>query len=296
MKLFFLSFYLFISLICSSQQKNISFQNIKTYDKVLKGNINGKYDITIYLKAEKFSEDHMYAFSVKGWYYYNNVKKTIPLVGVYNPTEGLTLFNLSDKTLEKKILDLNFPEDVIWKKLEAIETIKTFNEKFTISDAKEKNTWVNNSKSFSLEINNLDDSFLIEDLKLLKIDKTVINLSKYSIYHKNLEIISKKTNPNETRILLSYEEMGNPNIQGVCGGAEDLGYIILIYNNKNELTYIDEIEIDNCRAFISSELIKTNNTKILKYKVTESSGDNETKQTITIDTEAVTLTKQTTNG
>lgn len=291
MKLFFLSLFLLISSLCSSQQKNISLQNIRTFDKVLKGNINGKYDITIYLKAEKFSEDHMYAFSVKGWYYYNNVKKPIPLVGVYDPAEGLTLFNLSDKTLEKKILDLNFPEDVVWKKLEAIESIKTYNEKFTISDSKEKNIWINNSKRFSLEINNLDDSFLIEDLKLLKIDKTIINLSKYSIYHKNLEILSKKINPNETRILLSYEEMGNPNIQGVCGAAEDFGYIILAFNNKNELTYLDEIEINNCRAFISSEEIKTNNNKILKYKITESISDKEVTKNITIDTESVTLIK-----
>lgn len=296
MKPFFLSFYLFISLICSSQQKNISLQNIRTFDKVLKGNINGKYDITIYLKSEKFSEDHMYAFSVKGWYYYNNVKKPIPLVGVYDPTEGLTLFNLSDKILEKKILDLDFSGDVVWKKLEAIESIKTFNEKFTISDSKEKNIWISNSKSLSLDINNLDDCFLIEDLILLKIDKTAINLSKYSLYHKNLEIVSKKTNQNETRILLSYEEMGNPNIQGMCGAAEDFGYIVLVYNNKNELNYLEEIEIENCRAFISSEEIKTNNKKILKYKVTESSGDKEVQKTITIDTEGVTLTKQTTNG
>lgn len=291
MKIFFLNFCLFISLVCSSQQKNISLQNIRTYDKVLKGSINGKYDITIYLKAEKFSEDHMYAFSVKGWYYYNNVKKPIPLVGVYDPAEGLTLFNLSDKVLEKKILDLDFPEGVIWKKLEAIESIKTYNEKFTISDSKEKNIWINNSKSFSLDISNLDDSFLIEDLILLKIDKTVINLSEYSIYHKDLEIISKKTSPSETRILLKYEELGNPNIQGVCGAAEDFGYVILVYNNKNELTYLDEIEIDNCRAFISSEEIKTNNKKILKYKITESISDKQVTKNITIDTESVTLIK-----
>lgn len=291
MKSFFFSFCLFVTFICHSQQKSISLQHIRTLDKVLNGSIDGKYDITIYLKVENFSDDHTHVFSVKGWYYYNNVKKNIPLAGVYSPQNGLTLFNITDKIQEKKILELDFPGGVIWEKLDAIEAFKGYNEKFAISMSEKENAWYANSKKLSLQIHNLENSFLISDLNLLKMDKTVINLSNYILYHKDFEIISKKTTPNETRLLLKYEELGNPNIQGMCGAAEDFGYIILAFNNKNELTYLNEIEIDNCRGFKSSEVIKTNNKNILKYKVSESNVDKDVSKIITIDTESVTLIK-----
>lgn len=291
MRLLFFSFCLFISSVCHSQQKNISLQHIRTFDKVLNGSIDGKYDITIYLKVENFSEDHMHIFSVKGWYHYNNVKKNIPLVGVYSPQNGLILFNITDKNLEKKVLDLDFPGNVVWEKLEAIEGFKGYNEKFSISSSEKENAWLTNSKKLSLQIHNLENSYLINDLNLLKIDKTVINLSNYFLYYEEFEIVSKKTSSNETRLLLKYEEPGNPNVQGVCGAAQDFGYIILVFNNKNDLIYLNEIEIDNCRSFKSSEVIATNNKNIIKYKITESMGDKETVKTVTIDTESVTFIK-----
>lgn len=291
MKNVFLIAFLMVSTISFSQQKNISLQYIRTYDKVLKGSIDDRYDITIYLKVENFSEDHMHVFSVKGWYYYDNVKKTIPLVGAYSPQNGLILFNLSDKELEIKILDLDFPGGSVWEKIETIGKVENFNEKFIISDTKEENVWLTNSKKLKLNINNLEDNFLIEDLNLLKIDKTVIDLSKYSLYHKDFEIVSKKITPNETRVLLKYEESGNPNIQGMCGASEDFGYVFLIFNAKNELTYLNELEIENCRGLISSEEIKTSDKKILKYKITDSSDQKEVVKTVTIDIAAITLTK-----
>lgn len=291
MKAFLLSVFLLVSMGGSSQVKNVSLQTIKTNDKIITGSLDKKYNITMYLKVENYSEDHMYAFSLKGWYYYDNVKKPIPLVGISNPAGDLTLFNVTDKVLEKKILDFDFPGNGTWEKLDAIESFKGFNEKFIISDTKEGNTWESGSKKLSFTINNPENHFLIDDIRLLKIGNTTVNLSKYSINHDDLKIVSKKITPNEVRVLFQYEDMGNPNVQGQCGGATDSGYIILTFNNKTELTYLSEIQTDNCRSFIYSEPIKTNDNKLLKLKITESMGDKETFKTITIDTESVTFIK-----
>lgn len=291
MKKIILLFFLITS-TCFSQQKNISIESFRTNDRIFYGSIDDKYDITIYLKIEKFSEDHLFIYSVKGWYYYNKVKKMIPLVGIYNPMKGMTLFNTTDKVFEKKILDFDF-SGVVWDKLEEIENFKNFNEKFFISkNPTENNTWSNNTKNLKVTINNeLQDIYVFEDFKFLKIDNSVINLSNYHIGYKNLEIISKKLSTLETRLLLKYEQAGNPNIQGNCGGATDFGYIILVLNNKKELIQFEEIEIENCRGFIYSENLQKNNKKILQFKITDSSDDKEISKTITIDTESIRLIK-----
>jgi hypothetical protein len=291
MKKVILLFFL-ITLTCFSQQKNISIESFRTNDRIFYGSIDDKYDITIYLKVENFSEDHLFVYSVKGWYYYNKVKKNIPLVGVYNPMTGLTLFNTTDKVFEKKILDFDF-SGVVWDKLDEIENFKNYSEKFFISnDSKENNIWSNNTKNLKLTLNNeLENLYVFEDFKFLKIGNSIINLSNYHLNYRHLEVISKKVSASEIRLLLRYEQFGNPNIQGMCGGATDFGYIILAVNTKNELIQFEKIEIENCRAFINSEDLQEKNKKILKYKITDSNGDKENSKIITIDTESIRLIK-----
>lgn len=286
-------FFFLTTLTCFSQQKNISIESFRTNDRIFYGSIDDKYEITIYLKVENFSEDHLFVYSVKGWYYYNKIKKNIPLVGVFNPMTGLTLFNTNDKTFEKKILDFDFPGFVVWKKLNEIETFNNFNEKFFISNnPKENNTWSNNTKNLKLTLNNeLEDIYVFEDFKFLKIGNSIVNLSNYHLKYKDLEIISKKSLASELRLLLKYEQSGNPNIQGMCGAATDFGYIILVINNKNELIQFEEIELEHCRAFVHSESLEENNKKIFKYKITDSSNDKEVSKTISIDTESITIIK-----
>lgn len=292
MKKNILLFFFLTTLTCFSQQKNISIESFRTNDRIFYGSIDDKYDITIYLKVENFSEDHLFVYSVKGWYYYNKQKKNIPLVGVYNPMTGLTLFNTTDKVFGEKILEFDFT-GVVWDKLDEIEAFKNYNEKFFISNIpKEANTWSNNAKNLKLTINNeLEDIYVFEDFKFLKIGSSIINLSNYHLNYRDLEIISKKTSTSEIRLLLKYEQFGNPNIQGMCGGAMDFGYIILVINTKNELIQFEEIEIENCRAFIHSEDLQEKNKKILKYKITDSNGDKDNNKIITIDTESIRLIK-----
>ncbi len=289
-KLFFVFFIL--TLFCFSQEKKISLEKFKTIDKTFKGTIDHKYDVTLYLKLEHFSEDHLYSYSVKGWYYYNKIKKKIPLVGVFNPMNGLTLINTLDKNFEKNVLAFNY-SGVIWDQLNKIETFKNFEEKIFISNQSiENNTWSNQTKTLKININNnLDELHVFENFQFLKIGTSTINLSDYQINYEDLKIISKKNSPNETRILLEYKQLGNLNIQGRCGGAIDFGYIILAFNDKNELLQIEEIELDNCRGFIYSEQLKNDNKKILKFKTTDTSDNKEQSKIIMIDTQSISIVK-----
>ncbi len=198
-------------------------------------------------------------------------------------------YNLSDKKLESRIINLDFPGIGIWEKLDKINQILDFNEKFNFSDIESENFWISGTKKYKFSINNPENAFIITDYNILKINSTNLNLNNYIQYHQNLEIVSKNINSKETKILLKYEELGNPNIQGMCGAAEDFGYIFLYLNEQNDVVYFNEIEIDNCRGMISSEEIETGNKNILKYRVTNSQKEKENVKIITIDLNSVSL-------
>lgn len=283
--------FLFLLLSFTSfSQKNISLEKITTTDKMFSGRIDDKYDITLYLKKYQMAEDHLGVFSVKGWYYYDKYKKNIPLVGVQNPATGLTLFALKDKKIEENILKLNYSGN-IWDITDSIENISNYSEKFSISDSDETNVWMSNGKTSKLTIHNSSDLFLLEDYYFLKLNNEKINLSNFNLNYENFEIVATKKGSNETRILLGYSQPGNHNLQGMCGGATDSGYVILSFNDKNELLQFEELEIDNCRMFQYSEELESNSKTVMKYKITMSSGDKEIEKNVSIDKESITFIK-----
>lgn len=281
---------LFLAVNCFAQNKNISLEKITTTDKMFTGRIDDKYEITLYLKKYQMAEDHLGVYSVKGWYYYDKYKKNIPLVGVQNPATGLTLYVLKDKKTEENILKLNYSGN-IWDITDSIENISNYSEKFSISDSDESNVWISNNKTSKLTIYNSSDLFLLEDYYFLKLNNDRINLSNFNLNYENLEIVATKKGSNETRILLEYSQPGSHNLQGMCGGATDSGYIILSFNDKNELLLLDELEIENCRMFQYSEELESNSKTVMKYKITMSSGDKEIVKNVSIDKESITFIK-----
>lgn len=278
-----------ISFKVNSQEYKMSIEQIKTNEKILYGSIADKYDITLYLKVITYSEDHLSAYSVKGWYYYNSVKKNIPLVGISNPMGGLTLYSLKNKALEDKLAAFDLPGNTVWEKMDYAESIAEYEEKFTITGVETENKWKNKAKELSLKIYNFDtESSIDNELKFLKLDKDhVINLNDFDLNYSDLKIVTSVKTKSETRILLEYEYQGNANVQGRCGAATDTGYIILSFNSKNELNFIEELELDNCMNSVYSEPIKTNNKDLWQFKIITSGGDKDVERKVTVDTKAI---------
>lgn len=283
-----------ISFKVSSQGYKISIERITTNEKIFYGSIGDKYDITLYLKALTFSEDHLDVYSVKGWYYYNSVKKNIPVVGIYNPINGLTLYALKDKALEEKIATFNLPGDTVWDKIEYVNSIKEYEEKFTMTeDTEAENKWKNKTKELGFKIYNFNNESIVSELVFLKLDKNkTISLNDLHIGYPKLEIINTIKTKSETKILLDYEYYANSNLQGRCGAAMNNGYIILSFNSKNELNFIDELITEDCMNSIYSEEIISNNKDLIQFKIIDSSGDKETEKKITINTKVIAFSNE----
>lgn len=120
---------------------------------LLEGTIADKYQITMYLEYDNFclyDNKWNYARTLKGWYYYNNRKIKLPLIGsekYYETNDGQ----------ESKIM-LYVPTDIKDNIRENACDLEEFNEIFIAEALKEKNgfcsfelmRWkTNNSKSFS---------------------------------------------------------------------------------------------------------------------------------------------------
>lgn len=283
---------LFLTVNVFAQEYKINVEQIKTDSQILHGSIDGKYDITIYLKLASYSEDHSGIYSVSGWYHYDKFKKNIPIAGLYDFTDGLTLYALKDTSLQEKIISFDIPGGNVWDKIEYIKAISNFEEKFTISDG-DKNKWSSKSNELKLTVYNFQNNPIVKEFVLLRLNKsTVVNLSDLSIVYDELQIINTIKTKSETKILLEYQTGGNSNIQGMCGGATDSGYIILSFDSNNKLNYKEILEVENCRSFVYSEKIASNEKSKLKFKITNSNGGKEQVTKIIVDTNSISFSKE----
>lgn len=289
-KIFFL---LLITFNAFSQEYKINLEQFRTKSKIFHGSIDGKYDITIYLKLSSFSDDHQGVYSVKGWYYYNQYKKNIPIVGIYDFSDGLTLYSLKNKTLEDQIVTFNVPGKNVWTKIDYIKSITDFEEKLTIYNEAADTKWFSKTKELKLKVFDLQDNPIVKDFAFLKLDnKTTIDLAGFSIAYDHLEIVNSTKTKLETKVLLKYKIGGNPNIQGMCGAATDSGYIILSFDAQNNLNYKDELILNDCRGSIYSEKLASAEKSKLRFKTTSSSGDKNIVKQIIVDTKSISFIKE----
>ncbi|MCV9927748.1 hypothetical protein OIU83_08805 [Flavobacterium sp. LS1R49] len=284
-KTFLLLAFLLMTLFhLSAQNLKIELQNIRTEEKVMTGSIDGKYPISVYLNFYNSSEDHMRIYSVKGWYYYENIKKKIPLVGIYDG--GLTLYSFKTKEQQNQVLNFE-SKGTIWEKIDILKNLTGFDEKFSYSeDDKSGNEWTDGKKKLKLELFNQDISILKEyqllNIKNPKINKN-INLTDLGIYDRDFELVNFTNTATGTKILLKFDYNSRFNIQGMCGAGSEAGYTILNYDSNFSLITIQRAEIESCLNNVYYEEIKNDVKYIKKFKLSENGSDTKIAKTITIN-------------
>ncbi len=170
MKKYLLTLILLLTVLAnlSAQNKNISIEKVVVNDKLLTGTIDDKYKISIYLKFYASSGDDSQIYSVKGWYYYDKVKKKIPLVGIYYG--DLTLYVFKTKEQQDKVLNFKTNSNRFWEGMEELQNLQGYTEKFNFSchDKKNAGEWTNSNKKLNLRINNSSIS-IFNETEYLKI-------------------------------------------------------------------------------------------------------------------------------
>lgn len=259
--------FLFGSIFLLSQYINPKIKLEQKWDsaKVFKGQIAGA-SITMRLEYLQYSGWHDKVFSVKGWYYYDRIKKKIPLMGFYNGE--LMLYNFKKEEDYKKIMTA---DTFCW--MQPCPEYSNYNEfiKITQDSLKiQKGFLTKNHKKYPIKLftDDLDISPRNEILYLPNGKK--YNLRELLDEYGGNKIVSTYIGEKENRIMLYYERDSNFNHQGYCGAdVPETGYRLLTFNKNWEVKKFQVYSTNSCliKTFLNKEY-KTKYDYIKAYYVT----------------------------
>jgi len=278
-------------LVCSlnqvfAQQKDV-ITEVRTDERIFQGSINEKYAITIYLKYYQSSGEHMGVYSVKGWYYYDNIQKKIPLVGLYD-NDDLTLFVFQQKEKQDSILEFNYGGANLWDGLELLKGMSGFDEKFTYNT--EVKEWKTSTKKLPLRLfsDNLSIEQTTDFIKTTQNNEVkFIDMDEMMGYIDNCELVHSIHSKTENSFLVKYEFPSNPYVQGRCGAGTEEGYALLKYDGNYNFLNFQNVVLNSCYDGLSSETIASSNQNQLVFSV---SSMEDKVTTITIDIAKNTIT------
>lgn len=262
-------------------QQTDQLLTITSNERLFDGNINEKYAITLYLQYAESSGEHAGVYSLKGWYFYNNIQKKIPLVGIFDNGD-ITLFNFTQKEKQDSILSFTHNEMNLWSGLDFLKNMKGYNERMEFGPGT-KNEWTNGAKLFKLEIFSSNPNTVLQEKTYLKTTQNTttkfIDLNEMLPYLDQFKLEHSIHSSAQHSFLLSYDFPSNVYVQGRCGAASETGYVILNYDANFQYLSSENITIESCYDNIYATELPAS-TKTLKQFKKSNSDDTETLITI----------------
>lgn len=280
--MFRLLLFLLVFSIGYSQQPEVV--SVKTTERTFHGFVD-KYPITMSLKVDTFSKDHDSIYSVKGWYMYDNKQIKIPLVGIYDG--DLILYHFDNGADERFLTIGNNTETNIWDDLFLWKLFPGSTERFIFPDSKTPpdfefiGTWKKEDEpgltakltsSTGLKIYDEQEWLAFSDDHITSFD-----LHKYDIFETGFKLESWYKDTDEIRVLLYYNRHSTPNQMGMCGGANNSGFVVAHFSPNLQFLSFEKEPIESCPDFIRTE-ISGKNSEI--YTITD---ENHQKKKLRID-------------
>lgn len=281
-----------------SQQSEVV--SITTKDRVFEGKIDDSYDITMYLKVVKRSENNGFIQSVTGWYSYNEVGIPIPLAGLIG--SDIHLVSSSDPHVLDQIISFEYQSDkglvkldsYIHKVVDNMAMVKNVNERFDLDydGGQIVGSWQGNNKHLKVEL--FADEFRVTATKhYLKLangdffDLSYLGLPEWS------SIDIEATSNTGRNIILDYYFQANLNYMGRCGAAENKGKVGLVFNENYELVKSSVVVFEDCYRDIYTLKEDKISDAISKYEIEYfENSDNPEYVYCTVDLVNATITRK----
>ena len=228
-----LLFLLFAAISLNAQDKKVYIDQFRIQDQVIHGTIDEKYPITLYLKFEDYFEDGT-SHTVSGWYYYDHVKKKIPLIGVC--TDRFVLYQFADQKRADSIKNFNSPVTSMWEVMDDLSNRSGYLEKldFWYEDYTFKGTWKNDKKELPMTFNtseiNITDRHEFLVLQFGTQNKKHIDLKQFGPFWYGYSVYSDKIDATGFKVLLNYDISSRSNPNGMCGAGSEIGYVLLTFD------------------------------------------------------------------
>ncbi|SFN64284.1 hypothetical protein SAMN05421594_3608 [Chryseobacterium oleae] len=275
MKKLFITLFLPLFVLCFCQK--VELKAVTDSSQVFKGEIAG-VPVTMQLHFAGIADCSLYQYFVDGWYYYDKYQKKIPLTGIYDYGK-LSLYHFGNKQKQNSKLlkdQITSPQKVekTAEIAEALNPKESIN--FTTDNPKENSITGNfymDKKTQPAKLFTGNNMIYRYNNYLTLPNNKKINTFDFINKHGGNQLISYASGDNGNRILLYFEHSSNFNACGRCGASEgEKGYRILYFtkdwNYKNYEEFLTESCLENIYDTIET---KSQDRKILKYKIKKSS-------------------------
>lgn len=295
MKKLFITLFLPLFVLCFCQK--VELKAVTDSSQIFKGEIVG-VPVTMQLHFAGIADCSLYQYFVDGWYYYDKYQKKIPLTGIYDYGK-LSLYHFGNKQKQNSKLlkdQITSPQKVE----KTAEIAEALNPKeyitFTTDNPKENSITGNfymDKKTQPAKLFTGNDMIYRYNNYLTLPNNKKINTFDFINKHGGNQLISYASGDNGNRILLYFEHSSNFNACGRCGASEgEKGYRILYFtkdwNYKNYEEFLTESCLENIYDTIET---KSQDRKILKYKIKKSSSTAAYSLTVDIKNSSVTKSK-----
>ena len=242
---------------------------IETYNGILfEGAIADRYPITMYLEFDGFcsyENRRNYSYRLKGWYYYNNRKIKLPLIG----TEKIDLENGNTITLY-------VPQNILDDITENTCNLDDFGEIFISQDTEngfasfESMNWktTNSSTFMPVKLKRIPPQSSREAYILLyvrEIEMYAFNLidklceltdckSNHLDIIESIEILASKADNNDFYLIFSFSHRSIPTFdgRGYCGAGYEV-YLGFLHISSLEVKKFEYFKTDSCFFEIEEE-------------------------------------------
>jgi hypothetical protein len=185
----------------------------------------------------------------------------------------------------------------MWEVMDDLSNRSGYLEKFDFGyeDYTYKGTWKNNQKELKVSLNTGDinltgrNEFLV--IPLAKNENKHLALEQFGPYYYGYSVFAEQADAAGCKVLLNYDIVSRPNPNGMCGAGSEIGFVLLTFDAKGNLTEYREEEVESCLGNVWSEMKEVPGTggKKVIYTVTDSE---EKVRTVTVDGINFTLTSK----
>lgn len=281
--------------LCFSQK--VELKAVKDSSQIFKGEIAGM-PVTMQLYFAGIADCSLYQYFVEGWYSYDKYQKKIPLTGVYDYGK-LYLYHFGNKQKKNTELlkdQITSPQKVE-KTAEIAEALSpkeyiVFDQDHPKENAISGNFYLDKKVQPAKLLTGNTMIYRYNNYLILPNNKK-INTFDFINKHGGNQLISYASGENGNRVLLHFEHSSNFNACGRCGASEgEKGYRVLYFtkdwNYKNYEEFLTESCLEN--IYDTTET-KSQDRKILKYKINKSSSTPAYSLTVDIKNASVVKSK-----
>ncbi|MCT2563266.1 hypothetical protein [Chryseobacterium herbae] len=275
MKKLFITLFLPLFVLCFCQK--VELKAVTDSSQVFKGEIAG-VPITMQLHFAGIADCSLYQYFVDGWYYYDKYQKKIPLTGIYDYGK-LSLYHFGNKQKQNSQLlkdQITSPQKVE-KTAEIAEALNPKESIIFMTDNPKENSITGNfyadKKNQPAKLFTGNDMIYRYNNYLTLPNNKKINTFDFINKHGGNQLISYASGDSGNRILLYFEHSSNFNACGRCGASEgEKGYRILYFTKDWNYKTYEEFLTESCLENIyDTTETKSQDRKILKYKIKKSS-------------------------